>query len=397
MAQSSVPIGIASSRADQSRVLTRAATVPWFVWTGVIAVSSIAFGLYWDISWHMTIGRDTFWTPAHLAIHFGGLLAAFTCMYLIFSTTFGNDPAAQNASVKMWGFRGPLGAFLTAWGGVTMVTSAPFDNWWHNSFGLDVQILSPPHVVLGLGILGVEFGCLLLVCAEKNRAEGPIRDKLTWLFLYLGGLGLFLHLLLVSEYANPNMMHSAVFYRAHSLGAPLLLIAYARGSANRWGATILAAIYTIMRLAGLWLFPLFPATPKLGPVYTNVTHMVPLEFPILIIIPAIALDIVLNRSAGRNKWFLALCAGSAFSVTLIAVHWPWGEFMISPLARNWFFGMIYFPYQFPISMHQLAYQFQQNESTRAAFWLGMGIAWVSSIVAARVGLAFGGWLSRIRR
>jgi hypothetical protein len=35
---------------------------------GAAAITSIVFGLYWDISWHMTIGRDTFWTPAHLAI-----------------------------------------------------------------------------------------------------------------------------------------------------------------------------------------------------------------------------------------------------------------------------------------------------------------------------------------
>jgi hypothetical protein len=32
-------------------------------------------GVIWDISWHMTIGRDTFWTPAHLAIYVGGVSA----------------------------------------------------------------------------------------------------------------------------------------------------------------------------------------------------------------------------------------------------------------------------------------------------------------------------------
>ncbi len=30
-----------------------------------------------------------------------------------------------------------------------MITSAPFDDWWHNAYGLDVKILSPPHVVAG--------------------------------------------------------------------------------------------------------------------------------------------------------------------------------------------------------------------------------------------------------
>src|SRR5271170_6526060 len=179
MAQT-IPLGLQTQRAEQTESLSRAASVPWFVWSGVVAVTSIAFGLYWDISWHMTIGRDTFWTPAHLAIQFGGILAAITCMVLIFSTTFSRDPAAKATSVRVWGFRGPLGAFLTAWGGVTMVTSAPFDNWWHASFGLDVEILSPPHVVLGLGIMGVGVGYLVLIVAEKNRAVGAARKKLSW-------------------------------------------------------------------------------------------------------------------------------------------------------------------------------------------------------------------------
>src|SRR6202041_3071183 len=196
----------------------RTSSIPWFVWSGIVAVSSIAFGLYWDISWHQTIGRDTFWTPAHLAIHFGGILAAFTCTYLIFSSTFSHDPAAQSNGVRVWGFRGPVGAFLTAWGGVTMVSSAPFDNWWHNSFGLDVEILSPPHVVLGQGILGVSVGTLLMVAARRNRAQGLARERLTRLMCLVGGLMIALHTILLEELIQPSMMHSAMFYRAVCLG-----------------------------------------------------------------------------------------------------------------------------------------------------------------------------------
>src|SRR5579864_8250144 len=139
------------------------AAIPWYVWSLFGAVVSVVIGGYWDISWHMSIGRDTFWTPAHMAIQLGGILVALTSVYLILSTTWGHDAAAKAASVKVWGFRGPLGAFLACWGGVVMVTSAPFDNWWHNSFGLDVEIVSPPHMVLGIGILAVAIGALLLL------------------------------------------------------------------------------------------------------------------------------------------------------------------------------------------------------------------------------------------
>jgi hypothetical protein len=370
--------------------------VPGRVWAGVLAVSSITFGLYWDISWHQTIGRDTFWTPAHLAIHFGGILAAITCTYLIFSTTFEHDAVARGTSVGVWGFRGPLGAFLTAWGGVTMITSAPFDNWWHNSFGLDVEILSPPHVVLGVGILGVGIGSLLILVSEMNRASGITKERLNSLFLYLCGILLILHLILVSEFSDASLMHSASFYQMHSFGAPLLLVAFALASGRRWGATIVASVYMAIMLAGLWLFPLFPATPKLGPVFTNVTHMVPMGFPVLLIVPAILLDIVLNRTSGRHPWFQALLLGTVFVASLLIVQWPFGDFMIGTHARNAVFGQNYFPYAFPPSLYHLEWEFQLDKSP-GAFWSGMGIAWILAVVSSRIGIAFGSKLSRLRR
>jgi hypothetical protein len=371
--------------------------VQWFVLAGVVAVTSITFGLYWDISWHQTIGRDTFWTPAHLAIHFGGILAAITCTYLIFSTTFAHNAPARAASVGVWGFHGPLGAFLTAWGGATMLTSAPFDNWWHNSFGLDVEILSPPHVVLGLGILGVGVGSLLVLVAQMNRSSGEARKKLGRLFLYLAGLLIVLHLILLSEDCDATAMHSSIFYKMMTFGTPLLLVAFARASGRRWGATIIASIYMAFMLAGLWIFPMFPAVPKLGPVFTNVTHMVPMGFPVLLIFPAIALDVVLNRFADRNRWLQAAIAGSAFLGVLLIVHWPWANFMISPAARNAFFGQNYFPYAFPPSMYHLAWEFQHSDATRGAFLLGLGLAWIFAIVSCRIGLQFGDKLVHLQR
>ena len=59
-----------------------------------------------------------------------------------------------------------------------MLTSAPFDNWWHNAYGLDVKIISPPHMVLALGILAVHVGALILILGQMNRATGALRARL---------------------------------------------------------------------------------------------------------------------------------------------------------------------------------------------------------------------------
>src|SRR5207249_11439951 len=85
--------------------------VPWYLWCAALGVTSAYIGGYWDISWHRSIGRDTFWSAPHLAIYACGLLAGIWSAYLIFSTTFGRADARRGPSVRIWGLSGPIGAF----------------------------------------------------------------------------------------------------------------------------------------------------------------------------------------------------------------------------------------------------------------------------------------------
>src|SRR5215469_3975690 len=168
MASSALPKGHAATE-----VMDRAgarAGVPWYVWWGVAAVTSATVGGAWDVSWHRSIGRDTFWTPAHMAIYACGVLAGIVGVWLTLQCTFGKDQRMRDASVSMLGLRAPLGVFVAGWGGLAMLTSAPFDNWWHNAYGLDVKIVSPPHTLLILGIRAVAVGMLFLILAAMNRA-----------------------------------------------------------------------------------------------------------------------------------------------------------------------------------------------------------------------------------
>ena len=173
--------------------LSKVETIPWYLWACLAGSMSIITGVFWDISWHETIGRDTFWTPAHLLIQFGAILTAASSSSLIFGTTFGRDQAAKKASVNVLGFRGPLSAFISAWGGAAMLVSAPFDNWWHDAYGVDVKILSPPHTILAVGMWSVVIGALLLLLREQNLGQdqgAPGRI----LFLYAGGFQAHGHL-----------------------------------------------------------------------------------------------------------------------------------------------------------------------------------------------------------
>ena len=146
-----------------------------------------------------------------------------------------------------------------------MLVSAPFDDWWHNAYGLDVKIISPPHMVLATGFFGIEFGTILLLLAFMNRAGETERPTLQTLFLYVGGVALCESLLVKLEYIARPDMHSAFFYIIVVLGSLAILTTVAIASKERWACTILAAVYTAFGIAFLWILPLFPAQPKLGP------------------------------------------------------------------------------------------------------------------------------------
>ncbi len=354
-------------------------------------------GVHWDISWHRSIGRDTFWTPAHIAIYLCGVLSGISCGYLILSTTFTNHSPARESSVEIWKFRAPLGAFIAAWGGIAMLVSAPFDDWWHSAYGLDVKILSPPHVVLAAGMITVEIGALILILGAMNRAKGELRRRLEWLFLYVGGMILVALLVVLMEYTFRVYLHSARFYLAIALTAPVVLAGVARASGRRWGATTVAAIYTVFLLGFQWILPLFPAEPKLGPVYQKVTHFVPPEFPLLLIVPAVALDLLRNKMGGRKAWLEALLAGTAFLAVFLAVEWPFANFLMSPAARNRFFGAHYFDYNLPSTSYYVRYLFFPLEKAPGEFGRILAEAFLGAILSVRAGLAWGGWMRRIER
>src|SRR3954465_3303705 len=101
------------------------ASVPPTVAALVAAIVVSAIGASWDISWHMTIGRDSFWTPAHIAIYAGGATAGLICGWLAIRTTFLATEAERAAGVRLWGGRAPFGAWVTIWGAVAMLTAGP--------------------------------------------------------------------------------------------------------------------------------------------------------------------------------------------------------------------------------------------------------------------------------
>ncbi len=393
------PSVLASATVAGTKAKARAAAIPWYIWTGVIALTSSSIGGAWDVSWHRTIGRDTFWTPAHMAIYACGLLAGIIGMWFIVKCTFLRDPELLAGSVNVFGLRAPLGVFLAGWGGIAMLTSAPFDNWWHNAYGLDVKIVSPPHALLILGLRGIATGIMFLILAAMNRAAGTEPElfrKLQVVFLYVGGLAIMGQMFFLQEYTWDVELHQAAAYVAMGIALPFFFAAFSQASRARWAATSTAAVYMLFLIVEILILPLFSAQPKLGPVYFPVTHMVPAKFPILIVIPALALDLLWQRVKGWKLWQIALVTGVVFIAVLVAVEWPFANFLLSDASKNRFFGTNYFQYNSRADgFDRLRQWFHPDQGL--ALYAGLLRATVYASISAWLGLLFGRWMRGVQR
>ena len=388
--------------------LTTSPTIPIYLYATLLASLSIMVGLVWDISWHMSIGRDGLLSAPHLAIYFGGVLAGVFSGIRVLKITFAGTPKERSESVKFWGiFYGSLGTLFCIWGAFAMLTSAPFDDWWHNTYGLDVTILSPPHTVLLLGMVTIQFGAMVSVLARRNRMSlgkigyqslsPTVRMLMNLLFALSAGFMLSMLFTIASEYFSRHDMHGTMFYQVGAFLFPLYLMAISWAAPSRWGATQAAAVYMVFMAAMVWILPIFPAEPLLGPLLNPITNYQAFEFPLLLVIPALGIDLVVQRMRNKNAWLVALVCSAVFLLSFLAVQWPMGDFLMTEAARGWFFGQDSWYFG---SSPDWEYRFAYADwmvSSGMDLVKGLAIALAIGIVSSRIGIAWGRWMNKVVR
>jgi hypothetical protein len=385
------------------RARTGAWTIPWPLYAVVLASTCIVVGLIWDVSWHRTVGRDTFWTLAHVLEQLAAVIAGLSCGWLVLKTTFAGSAEEKARSVRFWRFfQGPLGAWVCIWGTLMMITSAPFDNWWHNAYGLDVKIISPPHMILAWGMIGIQIGAMLLTLSAQNRASDEDQRLYSMMHAYTAGILITMIATVIQEYASVgNHMHGSKFYAVTAWTIPLFLVGLSRASRLKWPATTITAIYSAITLVMMWILQLFDATPKLAPIYNPVTHMIPPAFPLLIIVPAFVVDLLMKRFGRGHDWKLSVLIGVTWVAVMLAVHWIWAEFLISPAARNFLFAADQWSYTARLGPWR--YQYWNLDVDAAGKWSpllfakGIGLGVLLGIVSSRLSLFWGSGMSRVRR
>ena len=114
---------------------------------------------------------------------------------------------------------------------------------------------------------------------------------------------------------------------------------------------------------------------------------------LVLVVPALAIDLLLRRVRDHD-WWLAPAIGIAFVATLLATQWLAADFLLSPAARNWFFGADRWDYNIQVGAWR--YQYWQPEEP-GRFLRGLGLAAVFASVSARIGLWWGRGMARADR
>jgi hypothetical protein len=141
-----------------------------FDWLVVAASAWLLGGLYWD-GWAHGYGLpDSFWTIWHAAFYSG--YAACAAVIL-------GGVARARPRAPTWRAAIPAGYQAAVAGVFVFGLGGAFDMAWHTAFGIELgtdALLSPSHLLLGLGIALIVSGPLL--AAWRRGASGGVAAQL---------------------------------------------------------------------------------------------------------------------------------------------------------------------------------------------------------------------------
>ncbi len=281
--------------------------------TGSLIVA--LFGMYWDISLHIDVGRDSgpLANPAHYFI-LGGLFGIFTAGFLAMVLPDGRPSASAIRLGPDWDV--PLGGVLICACGAFSLIGFPLDDVWHRLFGQDVTLWGPTHLMLigGAAMTLVGIGVLTV---EGMRANPERWEK-----------GKFRHVaaLRAVAWTGGLMVALSTFQAEFDFGVPqfrfvfepMLIMLSA-------GVGLVAARLYIGRGAALGAVAFFLVirgvlAVLVGPVLGETTPHLPLYVAEALVVEAVALRVSADRPLAVGLW-----SGLGIGTVGLAAEWAWSH------------------------------------------------------------------------
>lgn len=270
----------------------------WPLTLVMISVVYVAFaGGYWDIGWHIEKGRDTLLAPPHVFILTGlGAVAAILTLFAAMASAAAMEGRPVSTPMRRWR-NVPYSPILLIALVMFAVPQAAFglDEMWHRTFGLDVTLWSPPHLLIIVGASAALFAVTAIIAGEANVHDPSRRSPLLrplrtisrgeLLACHAMGGTLLVAMGVLAEYDFDIPQWKL------GLAAPLMAILAAFPAflaltliGRRWSTSIVFGLVTAARI---------------GFVGVNELFGVPTADFVVLIVPALILDAFLIATGGR--------------------------------------------------------------------------------------------------
>lgn len=304
-------------------------------WSLIYLLFQAGLGLAWDIGWHRSVGRDTFWTPPHVLLYSGVALGGLVCLAVVlFDSVARGDDSADDTLAIVGPLRAPLGFALAGFGYLTLLAAAPLDDYWHRLYGLDVTLWAPFHMMglIGAAIAGTGATYAIASCAARaRRAHVSVRVLEAGVVLALAGL---LDNLLVIAQPSAALYPTTQLLGVEVLTFPVLLAAFvtpilfaaARAVAFRFAAT---GVVGVLVARDLFFALVTPAVVRIvagieGTAFRTARppefQPVPLVVPLLLLVPALLVDVRLRAEPSRRA-DASLVAAALVAIGTTYVVW----------------------------------------------------------------------------
>jgi hypothetical protein len=250
----------------------------------LIAVGGVAamLGLFWDDAWHTDVGRDDIWSPPHL------LLYAGVALLLLVIADWARRRRGLEGRVVL---RDPT-VVLPLFGAAVTLGAAPVDEAWHQLFGRDAVVWSPPHMVAVAGMTAFAAG--LLLATRRGTASGS-----RWATAVIGAFLIAAAGTAVMEYEADVPQFAVVWYLPVLMVGLVLSFALIRRAVGPgWSVPAAGAVHMGLRTAIVGFLAV------LG-------HSVPTVMPTLV--PALAFELALRRGWSRGRLAAAVTAATVAS------------------------------------------------------------------------------------
>ena len=293
------------------------------------------FGFIWDVSWHIGNGRDPgpLANPAHYFIIIG-LFGVFLAGMVSVVLPFEKPGAAAVRITNNW--YAPVGGVLMASCGLYAIIGFPLDDLWHRTFGQDVTLWGPTHLMMIGGACFSLFAVLMLEREGEAAQDEEVAFGAFITFLrYLSFGGMFIGLSVYQIEYDFGVEQFRLVLQPMLIAAAATLAAVAARITMGRGAAILAALFAIALRGGVALLvgPILGAPINWFPLYLGPALVVELVALTPLFKRPIAFGAVAGLGVGTvGLWLESLWIGAVYHYAWPTSMWAEALAMAVPVA-----------------------------------------------------------------